>query len=55
MMAAIAMTLAEAFKVAAIKKTWSWVWSALPVIVLLELQAVAPLGHWSLLPANFDS
>lgn len=43
------MTLAEAFECPGIKKTWFWVWSALPVIVLLEFQAVAPLGHWSLL------
>lgn len=43
------MTLVAAFRSPALKKTWPWIWSALPVLLVLEYQAVAPLGHWSLL------
>jgi hypothetical protein len=43
------MTLADALRSRVLKKTWPWIWSSLPVLVLLQYQAVAPVGHWSLL------
>lgn len=43
------ITVTAALKAPALRRLWPWIWSALPVIVLLEAQAVAPVGHWSLL------
>jgi hypothetical protein len=43
------MNFAEALRAPKLRQMWPWIWSALPVLVLLEYQAVAPVGHWGLL------
>jgi hypothetical protein len=43
------MNFVEALRAPTLRRTWPWIWSAFPVLVLLQCQAVAPIGHWSLL------
>jgi hypothetical protein len=43
------MTFAEALRAPSLRQTWPWIWSALPVLILRQYQAVTPVGHWSLL------
>ena len=43
------MTLAEALKRPSLRRTWPWILSSFPILLLLQYQAVAPIGHWSLL------
>jgi hypothetical protein len=43
------MTFADALKSPTLRKTWPWIWSSFPVLLLLQYQAVAPVGHSSLL------
>jgi hypothetical protein len=43
------MRLVEALKTPTLRQARPWILSSLPVLVLLEYQAVAPIGHWSLL------
>ncbi len=43
------MNFAQALRTPPLKGTWPWIWTALPVLVLLQYQAVAPVGHWALL------
>lgn len=50
---ATAMTLAEALKSPSLRRIWPWIWSSFPVLLLLHYQAVAPVGHWSLLNLQF--
>lgn len=39
------MTFRQALESPALKRTWPWIWTSLPVQVLIEYQAVAPIGH----------
>lgn len=39
----------DALRSPSLKQLWPWIWSSLPVLVLLEYQAVAPVGDWGLL------
>jgi hypothetical protein len=43
------MSLAEALRSPSLKIIWPWIWSSFPLLLLLQYQAVAPIGHWSLL------
>jgi hypothetical protein len=43
------MTFAEALKTPSLKRAWPWTWSSPVVLLLLQYQAVAPIGHWSFL------
>ena len=43
------MNFAEALRAPSLKQVWPWIWTALPALILLQYQAVAPVGHWSLL------
>ena len=43
------MTFANALNSPTLRKIWPWVWSSFPVLLLLQLQAVSPVGHSSLL------
>ncbi len=47
------MTLKDALLSPQLKKTWPWIWSSLPVLLLLDYQAVAPFGNRSILLFQF--
>ena len=43
------MTFADVLSAPPVKQAWPGIWSALPALILLHYQAVAPVGHWVLL------
>lgn len=45
----VCMTFKQALRTSPLKQMWPWIFAALPAIVLLEAQAVARVGHHSLL------